>query len=179
MFPSNKKPGASYLWSKGTFVFSERRAQHSPLTAAAFSCCRHSCDPWLGGSPGGRSGHASGSSPQVRALPGALEALISSAKWLVKLNPSYSCSLDVSSSSAGFGMVFCDSSAASWTLKNSCFLLHRESNYCIFSLSIKNPYTRITFDVAKSNSQKQGISWFKFACITPNVCNAHTLSHTL
>lgn len=48
---------------------------------AVFSYCRYSCDPWLRGSPGGRSGYASGSSPQVRVL-----LRLTSAVWNVRWN---------------------------------------------------------------------------------------------
>jgi len=139
VFSSNKKQAASYLWSKGIFVSSERRASHSPLTAAAFSCCRHSRDPWFGGGPGGRSGHASGSSPQVRALPGVPVALISSAKWLVKLNSFLSHAL-WTSVAVPFHRIRC---CVLWQWgsrlngANFLFPVKQRKNYCMFSLYVQ------------------------------------------
>lgn len=69
-------------------------------------------------------------------LPGALEALISRANWLVKLNPSYSCSLDVSSSAVQQDLVWC-----SVTVDEQCKILissYTEKAITAYSLSIKN-----------------------------------------
>lgn len=54
--------------------------------------------------------------------------------------------------SAGFGVVFCDSRAPSWTVQTSSFLLHGESNYCI-SLYIKT-YIWITYLMLQNQTLK-------------------------
>lgn len=132
-----------------------REHKHSSLTAAALSCCRHSCDPWLGGCPGGGSGHASGSSPQVRALPSA-RGSHQQCKLASEMKPSFSCSLDVSSSAVQLDLVRCFVTVVlqveQCKILVSYYMEKAITAYCL-SLSKKLTLNNV-FRVAKSNSQK-------------------------
>lgn len=138
---------------------SERRAQHFPLTAAAFSCCRHSCDPRLGGSPGGRSGHASGSSPQVKALPGALEALICSAKWLVEIKLHFiSCAMDVGGTAIQQQSMPCVVTVGLQAEQGKLGSYYTEIEITACSLYIYKKYIRATHLILQNVSEKLGFA---------------------